>query len=71
MCQRTHKYLTTTIKYKNNKKNNVGKLILYDSDVENDGAKHFGELLVIVTFENVSLRLSIHRDFVRPLLYSI
>jgi len=32
------------------KKNNVRKLILYDSDVENDGAKHFGGLLVIVTF---------------------
>jgi len=32
------------------KKNNVGKLILYDSDVENDGAKHFGCLLVIATF---------------------
>jgi len=32
------------------KKNNVGKLILYVSDVENSGAKQFGGLLVIVTF---------------------
>ena len=32
------------------KKNNVGKLIVYDSDVENDGAKHVGGLLVVVTF---------------------
>jgi len=31
-------------------KNNAGKLILYDSDVRNDGAKHFGGLLIIVTF---------------------
>jgi len=30
--------------------NNVRKLILYDSDVENDGAKHIGGLLVIDTF---------------------
>ena len=32
------------------KKNNVGKLILYDSDLENGGAKQFGGLLVIFTF---------------------
>jgi len=32
------------------KENQLGKLNLYGSDVENDGAKHFGGLLVIVTF---------------------
>jgi len=32
------------------KKSNVGKLILYDLDVEKGGAKQFGGLLVIVTF---------------------
>ena len=32
------------------KENNVGKLLLYDSDEENGGAKQFGGLLVIVTF---------------------
>ena len=32
------------------KKYDVGKLILYDTDVEKAEAKQFGDLLVIVTF---------------------
>jgi len=32
------------------KKTNVRKLNLYGSHVENDGAKHFGGLLVILSF---------------------
>ena len=39
------------------KKNNVGKLILYDSDVENGEAKQFWRLIGNCYFCNVFLRL--------------